>query len=141
MLERYYSFDAERFYSDFYNNKKIMDDLKKERDSLLYTSAIDYSAVRVAGGETNDPTAEIVGRREKIDQRIGEIEDYFKIEKNIYQKLDGSEKYIVDNYLKLTKEERDIVKLSHGLKYSPEWTYRLVKDAKKRIEEIAKWYL
>lgn len=140
MLEKYYKFNAERFYEEYNRNEKILKDLKCELDNITFTKVVDYKHTRVSGGETGDPTFQNVKRIESLNEKIKDLEYYFEIERLIYHKLNEKEKSVVD-YLKLPRERRSIHKLSDILNFSEKWTYQIISDTEKKVEEIAKWYL
>lgn len=139
MLEKYYRFDTEKFYSEFHNNIKILADLEKKHENLWGINSVNLTVPRVSGGQINDSTFQIVKKREELEEKIENLKRYFRVEKLIYDSLEENEKHIAD-YLKMPKERQNVLALSEKLGFSTTWTYQFIRETKRKIEDIAVWY-
>lgn len=95
-IEHYYVLNVERFYRDYYENKRQIKKLESERNAAIYQGGIDYSSTRVSGGMPGDPTATRAAERMKYDAKIQALEDYLVLEEDIYDLLTEEERVIVD---------------------------------------------
>lgn len=134
MIEKYYKLDVTQFYREFNGNKKLLESLREEKRQAAHSGGFDYSQPHAAAGP-GDPTTQKVFQRMSIDRRIHEVEEYFRLEKNIREYLDDEELQIVE-YLKQGKGTRQIAELLH---LSESQTGVKVARCKRHIQELTMW--
>lgn len=140
MIEKYWRFDVDSFFKDFKRNEQLLKNLQVEKESIAEVESMDYSEPRVGGGITSDPTLDRVRRRMSIDDKIKTLNEYFTLEKKIYEGLDNIEKLIIDQYFKVqNRQSLHIRKICEQVGYSENWVYTKVRDIRKKIRNMAEW--
>lgn len=135
MIEQYYKLDVDRFYRDYKGNERLLVTLKQEKEAAAMPGSMDYSAVRVSGGETGDPTASRAFKRMNIDRRIQRVEEYFDFERKIYEMLTDEEKVIAD----CLKDEASASHIASRLFVSDSTASVKISRFKCRVRELASW--
>ena len=96
MIEKYKGVDAEKFFKEYIPNKKRLARLKKEREDIPTEFNTDWEQERVTGGEPGDPTQQKLFKILALDEKIKELEEYFKACDLIFEELTSDEKKIVE---------------------------------------------
>lgn len=135
MIERYYKLDVDMFYRDFKGNKRLLRELEAELKFSAHPNGFDYSETRVDGGLPGDPTAAKAFQRLSIEKRIARLEEYFDMEKKVYDMLDDDEKVIADSM----KDGKSVVWLESALFLSESQVRVKVARFKRKVRDLTKW--
>ena len=139
MIDRYFEFNVEGFFGDYKQNKNRLERLKNEKESVPDEFSTDWSNERVSGGQASDPTEQKVFQRLRIDEKIAEIERYFKAYDLILSELTTEERRIVEEYYIKHGGPSAVNRLSREFCCEQSKVYALIKQTKRHIKEVAQW--
>ena len=139
MIDSYFEFNVERFFGDYKQKKNTLEPLKNQKESVPDEFSTDWSNERVSGGQASDPTEQKVFHRLRIDEKIAEIERYFKAYDLILSELTTEERRIVEEYYIKRGGPSAVNRLGREFCCEQSKVYTLIKQTKRHIKEVAQW--
>lgn len=139
MIEEFWDFNPERFYTCYNGKLHKLNLLKKEKELAVYSGGADYEQPYVSV-QPGDPTTKIVLRRMSIDRRIKEAEEYFTLESNIRKFLSDEEIKIADYLISINdKDNFNINKLCAILHLSESQTRKKYARFLTHVMRLCEW--
>lgn len=134
MIERYYTFDVERFLLAHDENVRKLAELKAQKEAIADSGGMDYGHIRGSG--ISDPTAEKAQKRERIEWEIREIKAYLEAFDRLTADLSEEETAML-NFLTTPKYRRSFEGLKEALNYDRSATYNKLYAFKQKLRERA----
>lgn len=139
MLDRYFELNVDRFFRDYKQNQKRLERLKAEKDSIPEEFSTDWTNERVSGGQASDPTEQKVFQRLRLDEKIAELERYFKAYDLILSELSTEEQRIVEEYYIKRGGVAAVNRLGREFCCEQAKVYTMIKRTKNHVKEVAQW--
>ena len=139
MIEKYKGVDAEKFFKEYIPNKKRLARLKKEREDIPTEFSTDWKQERVTGGEPGDPTQQKLFKILALDEKIKELEEYFKACDLIFEELTSDEKKIVEALFIRNGGYRVRLDLMDELCCSESKLKGMIRATKNKVFLISRW--
>ena len=139
MIEKYKGVDAEKFFKEYIPNKKRLARLKKEREDIPTEFNTDWEQERVTGGEPGDPTQQKLFKILALDEKIKELEEYFKACDLIFEELTSDEKKIVEALFIRNGGYRVRLDLMDKLCCSESKLKGMIRATKNKVFLVSRW--
>ena len=139
MIEKYKGVDAEKFFREYIPNKKRLARLKKEREDIPTEFNTDWEQERVTGGEPGDPTQQKLFKILALDEKIKELEEYFKACDLIFEELTSDEKKIVEALFIRNGGYRVRLDLMDALCCSESKLKGMIRATKNKVFLVSRW--